>query len=767
MAFHRLTVPTYGSLPSGFDYINDPVTNGDAGVAAPADGKKSSGVNAGTYFIAFGEDATASNVNRAISALAANTDYLDDVVHGYQTVVRKVDVADSGSPVSTFAVSAYVWVGSGSDSPATANDQDTRDRIIKIVDQNDNELEVSGVKVKATLIHDGASNNVVGQVSGGFRNGASVDVSPSIPAGVAWRYYYAGRQHLQGIVSAKQIELVGQQIHNAHRVTAEVRGLLRSLHAASGQTWDAAWDASIQALASSGLNERYRRQTTVPAGYPNYDTPGDGATILRDGPAPTVQSRFGNSGWTASGRNFSNYVDPYQSAWRAELTEGNASGAAAKAGGVGSNGYVALYHRYRQKGESYDVGAVAPFLGLIEHDKADKTAPAGTGYFTYVEQGADATIQQDTATIPGTSSGDGVYRVTLTGTGALGDYYFWVDDSGTKRTSITVRKDMLRIVVPSVGTFVATIVQMDTTNDNQVLVRFMDGGNGLTGLPTTTTPVMCEVTLLTCHFHVAAGAPTARGFFQNAGSFGKDYEGNATPSYEGLYLVEPPPSTTDAGATYQNYRLNTALSGDTGNSAALPYDGTPLAYFGAGVMSDAVPTKVIAWGAFQDVVDQSGSGVGQFTSQVNNYRSLGMLMSDGGMWTRGGRQRNHLTSKALSNQTVSATSSKTWNPKTDGSFLRLAFNGNYTCTLDIATYVAEVGALPGQLTSPTGTLTQTSDTLYLLIDKSTYTTATMTWPAQFLFSGSDGNIVGSSTYILFEFHWVASVGKFFATRIDY
>ena len=66
MPFHRLGVPSYfGGLPGGYDYINNAIS----GTPANADGAKSGGPNAGTYFVAFGEDATSSDFNRANKAL--------------------------------------------------------------------------------------------------------------------------------------------------------------------------------------------------------------------------------------------------------------------------------------------------------------------------------------------------------------------------------------------------------------------------------------------------------------------------------------------------------------------------------------------------------------------------------------------------------------------------------------------------------------------------------------------------------------------------
>lgn len=192
-SFHRKTTPTYpGGLPGTHDYINNPSANGDPGSAAPADAKKSSGVNQGTYLIAFGEAATAGNSNRGTTALAENTDYLDNILH--QDVSEPVVAASvtSGSPTTGFVITGSVFVGGGT----ATNDQRTRSGLVAILDGNGLPLTVlsggSYVTVKASLIHDGSNNNVVGT---GYRTNPSVTLSIAIPASTAYRYVYYKRSN--------------------------------------------------------------------------------------------------------------------------------------------------------------------------------------------------------------------------------------------------------------------------------------------------------------------------------------------------------------------------------------------------------------------------------------------------------------------------------------------------------------------------------------------------------------------------------------------
>jgi hypothetical protein len=298
MTFHRKALPSYfiaggGSLLSGYDRINTPSdpSVGGSGVPAPADGKKSSGPNDGTYFVAFTEDGTVAHANRPASALADNTDALDDVVRTSVPVPKPLDQTTGGSPLATVAITDEVFVGKN----GTADTQANRDKIIRITDQNNNDLEVSGAKLVANLIHDGSNNSVVGTRADGFRTNASVTFTPSIPASTSYRVWYGTRNSWANISLVDKSSLFGEQLRTINNISGEVRSLFRQLHseAAVNQAFDAAWDSTIRSLASAGLNERYRRATTQPAGFitSQFNVAGDGATILRDGKAVTILSK--------------------------------------------------------------------------------------------------------------------------------------------------------------------------------------------------------------------------------------------------------------------------------------------------------------------------------------------------------------------------------------------------------------------------------------------------------------------------------------------
>lgn len=290
MPFHRYSTPTYfGGLIAGHDYLNDPQDPSVGGTGDPAivDPIKSGGPNDGSYFCCFREDGRSGAVNRGLGALGENTDTLDDILRTSIPVIIFVDGTAVGA-TATVALTGQIYVGES----GTANNQTTRDKIIRVTDQSNNDLEVSGAKVVATLIHDGANNNVVGTQASGFRTNASVTFTPSIPNGTLYRVWYGIRDNLANISGVNKGAYFEEAMRTIQNVSGEVRSLLRQIHSETSvnQAWDAPFDSTIRSLAASGLNERYRRATLQPAGFVtgDFNVAGSGGSIFRDGPAITI-----------------------------------------------------------------------------------------------------------------------------------------------------------------------------------------------------------------------------------------------------------------------------------------------------------------------------------------------------------------------------------------------------------------------------------------------------------------------------------------------
>lgn len=189
--FHRLTQPTYyGGLPGGFDYINNLLAgtpaNTDGWISGGALGTqtaKSAGPNVGTYFTAFGEDATSADANRANVALATNTDYLDNLLRQDLVSIVRTANASSGAPTTAIVVAGTntVWLGTGGYILAD---------LFHIVDVNDQDIEVSGAKVVVASVAGGA-------VGAGFAVGnVTLNLNVAIPPSMIYRVYYCQRTNL-------------------------------------------------------------------------------------------------------------------------------------------------------------------------------------------------------------------------------------------------------------------------------------------------------------------------------------------------------------------------------------------------------------------------------------------------------------------------------------------------------------------------------------------------------------------------------------------
>lgn len=463
MAFHRLTVPSYfGGLPAGYDLINDPThpSVAGSGVAALADGLKSGGPNDGTYFVAFGEDGTSEHVNRPVQALSENTDLLDDILRTSIPTFTTTDATAVGA-VSTIALTGQVYVGKS----GASNNQAQRDRIVRITDQNNNDIEVSGTKVVVTLIHDGASVNVVGTQASGFRTNASVNVSPPIPNGTTYRVWWGTRNNFTNISQVDKGSLFEEQMRVIQNVSGEVRALFRLIHseASVNQAWDAAFDSTIRSLASAGLNERYRRATLQPAGFVsgNFNSAGSGAVINRDGQAVTIQTDV----FTLT--SATNYRDPNAAALKIEPEGGRGTDSGVTPFQGGDIGY---WHEveWRTK-SSTDTGmrtrtasSGPALLEVIPWDVREDDY-SGDNFLTRISPSdATATLNPDSL---GTSQAQQTIQC------ATGQFFSLTSPT---RTAIRLGIDLIEVIRP--GNDTATFVIDELVSSTRIRVRLVSGG---------------------------------------------------------------------------------------------------------------------------------------------------------------------------------------------------------------------------------------------------------------------------------------------------
>jgi len=220
--FHRYVTPAYYS-PETYDLIN--VVSGGVGGgdgSAPADVAKSGGPNDGTYFVAFGEDATSLNTNRMAKALAENTDLLDDYISRDLATPYLTDVLSSGAGgVTDIPITGEVYVGP---SGAT-DDARTRAGLVGVLTSTGEGLvaespSYSFSAVLVSKVHDGAGYSVIGTTASGFYTDPTIRVT--LPASTSYRLLYYVRSKVKN-QDASVFTRLAQGLRGSAELTAEMR----------------------------------------------------------------------------------------------------------------------------------------------------------------------------------------------------------------------------------------------------------------------------------------------------------------------------------------------------------------------------------------------------------------------------------------------------------------------------------------------------------------------------------------------------------------
>lgn len=520
MAFHRFITPTYfGGLPVGYDLINVVSGGTGAGGSAFADGVKGLGnPNSGTYFVAWGEDATSSNANRGLRALAQNTDVLDDLFHReLARAVRTNDVV-AGSPVSTVVLPINTFIGTAGYTTSTAD----LARLFSILDGSDNEIIIqsTGQRVQVTSVTLGAGDAIGGGGANGSFSGNTVtlNISPSIPTGTTYRIWYGNRTNLAELPVDAFTTI---KIRGAEEVSSSVEDLFRLLHG-NNLSWNASWTTTVYDMAASGLWDRYNRGTANAMGSPPeaywtqaLDSEGSGGWIRRSGPALTMYTYADEVG---------GYTDPINALFAGKFVD------QAPFDASGATGFV-LYGARRSGsatvGESlYEPGA-ASFMALWPHHYIN-TVDASSPY-TRIFEGATATL----ANVGAYNANTGEAVVTVT---QAGNYF---RKSGS--SAIACGYDMLEITYTQsavakriVCVIVAHGASNDTGNAAKVRVRRLDGA----------IPDFSSCTSVTIRWH-----SLSFGVGDGAGRYHKTkyaYSDATAILFDGLFYQVPPRLTTEA-----------------------------------------------------------------------------------------------------------------------------------------------------------------------------------------------------------------------------
>jgi hypothetical protein len=289
--FHRFVDPTYNlfvgesfpAAPGGtgtiglhtYDRVN--VTSGGTGGggAANVDSQKSSGPTQYTYFVAFGEDGTSQNANRGFRALAENCDVLDDL---FRTNTPKYSTQVTvGAAQNRVVLTGDIFVG---DAGSVVGDLIA----LQVLDGTLSAPYSGGTVIQVTDIDNGTPASTV--IGSGFHTNPTAQLSAPLPVGASYRFIFFTRTSTGRVIEVERQEL-------SKRDALELQGVF-----------------SASRVFAFGLNEFYRRALAKPDTF-NNNTPGDGATIARDGKAVTLVPSPQN--WTTT---------PYHDAYLANVLGG-------------------------------------------------------------------------------------------------------------------------------------------------------------------------------------------------------------------------------------------------------------------------------------------------------------------------------------------------------------------------------------------------------------------------------------------------------------
>lgn len=535
---HRYVTPTYPGA-AGFDLMNV-VSGGVGGIdgSSYADGAKIGGPTAGTYFVAFGEDATSSNANRGLRALSQNCDAIDDRLNRPIAITVRAGDATAVGPVTSITLPVATFLG----VPGTPNTVAGLDLLFQVLDSSDNEIiDVSGNRVKVNSVTLGAGDLIGGGGANGMFSGNTVqlNISPSIPNGTVYRVYYGTRTNLW---SLPEDAFTNVKIRGAQEIEAGVENLFLLLHGNS-LAWNAPWTSTIYDLAISGLYDRYNRRTSALINPPEtywtsaLNSSGSGGWIYREGPALTMYS-FGDDAGS--------YTDPMNALFAAKFNDTLAFDSA------GITGFVAYGSRRsgsNTTGESdYEPGA-ASFLALWPHHT--KNTVHATNPFTRILEWATASFSN----VGGYNGNTGEAIVTVT---QSGNYF----RTAGGLSSVSVGYDMVECIYTIGGVthrevyvIVALGASNDSSNTAKARVRRLDGS-----VPDFSANPTGTIRWMSLTFGVGDGASR----YHKAKN---GYADNVSILFDGLFY-QVPPSLSIVGGDDNVPRVPASFSAQTNGSGS-------------------------------------------------------------------------------------------------------------------------------------------------------------------------------------------------------
>jgi len=535
--FYRFVDPAYnlqgGSFPgtvgeSTYGRIN--VTSGGIGGgdgSANADGATpSGGPNAGTLFVAFGEDATSLHFNRPARALAQNTDILDNILRGSIPRVERDSITLSTSS-STVAVTGDMFVG----PYGMANTQSNINELVYLENADGTPIWISGQIVTCSLIQNGSGGNVLGTSEDGFYTAPTLSFPIPLPAGT-YTLFCGRRTSYANMFEAKADALVAEHILGR------------------------AEDSLLWINFSHGLDGKYRKSSkrtgggSVPdaGGLQDSDTPGSGSLINRDGTSVSI---------VGVSHTWDETPNPYDDPLRAQLTTlpianwftGSAAYTNFDPTQSGNSGHVHVTTRRSyvggtENGSNYRDVAATLVVNVVDLNALVQTLNETSGsdvYYTYMCVRTPAVLN------PGGAGGSYVQ---------VNSPYFVQNDSAN--TGIALQQDIMLIEYSVSGvTYRRPYVAQSIVNATTLALSLLGGDSTSTAsAPSFSANTSCYVTWLQV-VDVVGGVSSNQG---GSYSFGTNYNG----------FMHAAPGRNRAGAP------------DAGNADA------GVGFFGRAVNSDVV-----------------------------------------------------------------------------------------------------------------------------------------------------------------------------------
>ncbi len=360
--FHRFVDPTYFTFPGEsfpaapggtgtiglhtYDRVNVESGGIGGGTSANADAQVAAGLNTFTYFIQFGQDATSLATNRGFRAVFESLDTVDDILR--TSLPRRASQAAASPASISVVVTGEVFVSDDAGTPAN--------ELFYIVETATGRPIYNGLtRVVIADVDNGAPGTIIG--TGWFTNPR---VLFNTTVNVAYTLYY-GTRTTYGRVAEEENSL--WWVHNVAASRTAIAGEGQGLH---------------------GLDERYRRATDITDAAAVADTPGSGASIVRDGQAIAMSFPVGDM-------DVVTYPDPWLAGHRVAYTSYAETVASSNHGG--DLGFLALSGA-RATGNTAELSAHGPMRGVvgtyiprsIDSDTIDGTT------FTRIPAAAAATL---------------------------------------------------------------------------------------------------------------------------------------------------------------------------------------------------------------------------------------------------------------------------------------------------------------------------------------------------------------------------------------